>query len=276
MPDHPTTTSRPPRIVWLGLAVVLAAAAVLSFDALRHLAIAVAIPDYLAWLLPISVDAGASVSCAVWLGGRTHPKAARFAGGMTWALLAVTVAGNAGQLGMHANRIDPPWWVAVLVGSIPPAIVGATVHLLVLLIRRPVAPTAEPQQPTRSTVTVGEHVQRRTDEFEQEVAAILDEPGNRGWPTAETSEPSDEPTVADRPAVIPPMSDEDIVAEAKEWAVDLRRPPSRDEMLERYRIGASRCRRLRKLLGWHDEPTAQPTASPRKPTARSTTRSAAA
>lgn len=130
--------TRPPWIVWAGLAVVLAAAAVLSFDALRALALAVAIPPHLGWLLPIAVDAGAAVSCATWLGGRTTPDAARFAGRMTWALLAVTVAGNAGQLGMHAHDVVPPWWVAVAVGSIPPAIVGATVHLVVLLVRRPV------------------------------------------------------------------------------------------------------------------------------------------
>lgn len=119
-----------------GLAVVLAAAAVLSFDALRGLAVAVAIPPHLGWLLPIAVDAGAAVSCAVWLGVRTAPDVARFAGRMTWALLAVTVVGNAAQLGMHAHVVAPPWWVAVLVGTIPPAVAGATVHLLVLLVRR--------------------------------------------------------------------------------------------------------------------------------------------
>lgn len=132
--------TRPPWIVWFGLAVVLVAAAVLSFDALRALAVAVAIPPALAWLLPLAVDAGAAVSCATWLGGRTDRHTARIAGGMTWALLAVTVLGNAGQLGMHAHGIVPPWWVAVLVGAIPPAIVGAVVHLVVLLIRHRPAP----------------------------------------------------------------------------------------------------------------------------------------
>jgi hypothetical protein len=142
-----------------GLAVVLAAAAVLSFDALRGLALAVAIPKHLAWLLPVAVDAGAAVSCATWLGGRSIPReAARFAAGMTWCLIAVTVAGNAGQLGMHAHAVVPPWWVAVLVGTIPPAVVGATVHLLVLVTRRgtveyaaagkPPAPSPRPERVT--------------------------------------------------------------------------------------------------------------------------------
>lgn len=156
----PREAPRAPWIVWAGLAVVLAAAAVLSFDALRGLALAVSIPEQFAWLLPIAVDAGAAVSCATWLGNRTPPHAARFAGRMTWSLLAVTVVGNAGQLGMHAHHIAPPWWVAVLVGTIPPAVVGSVVHLVVLLVRvvpdragtvgpleRPVGPGASTESP---------------------------------------------------------------------------------------------------------------------------------
>jgi hypothetical protein len=139
---------RPTLVTWGGLAVVLVAAAVLSFDALRGLALAVSIPERFAWLLPIAVDAGAAVSCAVWLGRRTPPDAARFAAAMTWALLALTVAGNAGQLGMHAHGIIPPWWVAVLVGAVPPAIVGGTVHLLVLLARTGPAERLDDDAPT--------------------------------------------------------------------------------------------------------------------------------
>lgn len=151
--------TRPPWIVWAGLAVVLAAAAVLSFDALRALALAVGIHPHLAWLLPIAVDAGAAVSCATWLGGRTDARAARFAGRMTWALLAVTVAGNAGQLGWHAHAITPPWWVAVLVGAIPPAIVGAVVHLVVLLVRRPVVEVVVEQVEVAPVEKVAEEVE---------------------------------------------------------------------------------------------------------------------
>ncbi|MBP2370679.1 DUF2637 domain-containing protein [Pseudonocardia parietis] len=134
------TTRRTPLVLWAtwaGMAVVLVAAAVLSFDALRGLALAVRIPGHFAWLLPIAVDAGAAVSCAVWLSPRVARDAARFAAGMTWVLLASTVAGNAGQLAMHAHSVVPPWWVAVLVGAVPPAIVGGTVHLAVLVGRAP-------------------------------------------------------------------------------------------------------------------------------------------
>lgn len=133
---QPGAAPRPPWIVWLGLAVVLAAAAVLSFEALQSLALAVGIGERVAWLLPVAIDAGAAVSCAVWLGGRSPEDAARYAGRMTWSLLGTTVAGNAAQLGMAAAAIVPPWWVATIVGAIPPAVVGSTVHLVVLLVRR--------------------------------------------------------------------------------------------------------------------------------------------
>jgi hypothetical protein len=120
-----------------GLVVVLAAAAVLSFAALRDLAIAVRVHEQLAFLLPIAVDAGAAVSCTVWLSPAVQADARRFACWLTWLLLGATVIGNAGQLGMHAHGITPPWWVAVLVGAVPPAIVGGVVHLLVLVNRAP-------------------------------------------------------------------------------------------------------------------------------------------
>lgn len=120
---------------WAGLAVVLTAAAVLSFAALRDLAIAVRIDERLAFLFPISVDAGAAVACSVWLSRTAHSDARRFACGLTWWLLSLTVIGNAAQLGMGANGIVPPWWVAVLVGAVAPAVVGGVVHLAVLVGR---------------------------------------------------------------------------------------------------------------------------------------------
>lgn len=152
-----------------GLVVVLAAAAVLSFAALRDLAIAVRVHEQLAFLLPIAVDAGAAVSCTVWLSPSVQADARRFACWLTWLLLGATVIGNAGQLGMHAHGITPPWWVAVLVGAIPPAIVGGVVHLLVLVNRAPSAPVVQDES---------------VEEFPQ-----LDERGlSRYWDTAPQAE----------------------------------------------------------------------------------------
>lgn len=133
-------------IIWTGMAVVLAAAAVLSFSALRDLAITVRIASHLAWLLPVCVDAGAAVSTTVWLSGRANEAASGFARWLTWALLVLTVAGNATHQGLAAADVIPPWWVAVLVGAIAPVVVGSVVHLAVLVGRTQLADdtTAEP------------------------------------------------------------------------------------------------------------------------------------
>lgn len=213
---------RPPRIVWAGLAVVLAAAAVLSFDALRALAVAVAIPGHLAWLMPVAVDAGAAVSCATWLGGRAYPRAARFAGRMTWALLAVTVAGNAAQLGMHANQVTPPWWVAVAVGSIPPAVVGATVHLIVLLLRqsagaRDIAPEPAPMLPIGNT------------ESERNPGGI-------------------QPLAAGETPQVTERTDDQLVSAIADIADRDRKRPSRNTVVRELGIGATRATRLLELF----------------------------
>jgi pyruvate/2-oxoglutarate dehydrogenase complex dihydrolipoamide acyltransferase (E2) component len=143
-----------------GLAVVLAAAAVLSFAALRDLAIAVRVSSQLAFLLPIAVDAGAAVSCAVWLSPTARPDARRFACWLTWALLVLTVAANAAATGWHALDVTPPWWAAVVVGAIPPGVVGGVVHLLVLVGRGelPTAPTPPPAKASAPVTSVGDVV----------------------------------------------------------------------------------------------------------------------
>ena len=49
------------------LAVVAAAAAVLSFAALRDLALLCGFSPWLAWLLPVVIDAGAAAGSLAWL-----------------------------------------------------------------------------------------------------------------------------------------------------------------------------------------------------------------
>jgi hypothetical protein len=160
----------------IGLGVVLIAAAVLSFAALRDLAVAVAIDARLAFLLPIAVDAGAAVSCTVWLSPTVQRDARRFACWLTWLLLGATVVGNAAQLGMHANHVIPPWQVAVIVGAIPPAVVGGVVHLLVLVNRA----TAEPPLLLK---------EERVADLPVEGLPQLDERGmSRFWETAPPAE----------------------------------------------------------------------------------------
>ena len=124
------------RIVLFGLlTIVAAAAAVLSFSALRDLALLCGFTPELAWLLPVVVDAGAAAGSLVWLGGRAHELARRFARALALTLLGLSVGANALAHGLDAYRLAPAWWVVVAVSAIAPAVLGAVVHLAVLVGR---------------------------------------------------------------------------------------------------------------------------------------------
>jgi hypothetical protein len=129
------------------LLVVAAAAAVLSFAALRDLALLCGFAPGLAWLLPVVVDAGAAAGSLVWLGGAVPESARRFARFLALTLLGLSVAANALGHGLAAFRQEPAWWVVVIVSAIAPAVLGAVVHLAVLVGREPFTAaeaTAEP------------------------------------------------------------------------------------------------------------------------------------
>lgn len=126
-------TSR--RILFVLLGIVAAAAAVLSFAALRDLALVCGFTPSLAWLLPVVVDAGAAAGSIVWLGGRVSERARRFARALALTLLVLSVAANALGHGLEAFRLAPAWWVVVIVSAVAPAVLGAVVHLAVLVGR---------------------------------------------------------------------------------------------------------------------------------------------
>jgi hypothetical protein len=126
------------------LGVVAAAAGVLSFAALRDLAQVCGFSRWLGWLLPVVVDAGAAAGSLVWLGGRAGWSARSFARGLALALLGLSVVANALGHGLAAYRLVPPWWVLVIVSAIAPAVLGAVVHLAVLVGR--------PEPDTGSTI----------------------------------------------------------------------------------------------------------------------------
>lgn len=117
------------------LLIVAAAAAVLSFAALRDLALLCGFTPALAWLLPVVVDAGAAAGSLVWLGGTVTESARRFARALALALLGLSVAANALGHGLEAFRLAPAWWVVVIVSAVAPAVLGAVVHLAVLVGR---------------------------------------------------------------------------------------------------------------------------------------------
>jgi hypothetical protein len=124
------------------LAVVALAAAVLSFDALHGLAVLCGFSQPLAPLLPVTVDAGAAAGSLVWLRGQAPENARRFARALALVLLGGSVAGNALGHGLAAYAAHPEWWVVVLVSAVPPAVLGAVVHLAVLAGRA--GPAAAP------------------------------------------------------------------------------------------------------------------------------------
>lgn len=248
-------------IRWLGLVVVLAAAAVLSFHGLRDLALAVSIPVELAWLLPIAVDAGAAVSCACWLARELAEDAQRFARSMTWGLLGLTVVGNAAQLGMHAAALTPPWWVAVAVGAIPPAVVGGTVHLAVLVGRASGDDGRPDEEPAAWDLTV--------PPADAEVVALMAHrtPPGTGAPPfrpvpggpageqadgqASTGEPGDETRpLPDRRTAVDTSSVAAIADDLRAIAGEHGRPLTQDEVKAVYGIGTDKASRARRLLGW--------------------------
>jgi uncharacterized protein DUF2637 len=129
------------------LAVVATAAAVLSFAALRDLALLCGFSRGLAWLLPVVVDAGAAAGSLVWLGGSAPVRARRFARALALVLLGSSVAANALSHGLAAYGMRPAWWVVVVVSGVAPAVLGAVVHLAVLCGRPEGAASSQRRHP---------------------------------------------------------------------------------------------------------------------------------
>ena len=121
--------------LYLLLAVVAGAAAMLSFAALRDLALLCGFSRALAWLLPVVVDAGAAAGSLVWLRPATGADARLFARRLALGLLGLSVVANALGHGLAAYALAPPWWVVVVLSGIAPAVLGAMVHLGVLVGR---------------------------------------------------------------------------------------------------------------------------------------------
>ena len=120
------------------LAVVGAAAAVLSFSAIRDLAVLCGFDLNLAWLLPITIDAGAAAATVVWLARTLAPDdARRFACGLALTLLLLSVAANSVGHYLVAEHESPNIVIVVAVSAIAPATLGAVVHLAVLARRAP-------------------------------------------------------------------------------------------------------------------------------------------
>lgn len=142
--------------LYLLLLTVAAAAAVLSFSALRDLALMCGFDPGLAWLLPVVVDAGAAAGSLVWLGQWSQAGADRYARTLALLLLGGSVAGNALGHGLEAYQARPHWLVVVGVSAIAPTVLGALVHLVVLVGRRAVSDGAEHDEEGSADGPVGD------------------------------------------------------------------------------------------------------------------------
>lgn len=154
-----TGTVRRDGWVFTGLAAVALAAIVASFSTLAHLAEAVGWDGFTSWLLPGCIDALALASGRVWLSTHVAPSARRYARAVTLAAIAVSVLGNAVGHLLTAGYLTPNGAAGVvlviLVGSVPPAALGAVGHLAALA-GTPLAPqttTATATQPGTETET---------------------------------------------------------------------------------------------------------------------------
>ncbi len=181
------------------LAVVATAATVLSFAALRDLALLCGFTRGLAPLLPIVIDAGAAAGSLVWLSGWASTPARRFARVLALVLLTSSVAANALGHGLAAYATRPHWVVVVLVSGVAPAVLGAVVHLAVL--------AASPGQATPAAGVV-----RETHEFDEINGGEGDAPysgSGRASPADRSSDPGAEPPAGDELARAPADAGDD-------------------------------------------------------------------
>lgn len=198
------------------LGVVATAAAVLSFAALRDLAVTCGFAPQLAWLLPVVIDAGAAAGSLAWLGSAA-PTARTYGRTLALLLLASSVGGNALGHGLAAYAVRPHWGVVVAVSAIAPAVLGALVHLVVLV--------------GRSAAT------RPADEVSTSEAAVV-EPGD------------DEAELPDRRDAIDTSSLTAICSDLQAVASRAGRPLTQDEVRTVYGIGAEKAGKVRRQLGW--------------------------
>lgn len=171
------------------MAAVAAAAAVLSFTTLHDLAAVSGFTPWggwaspgTAWLLPVTIDAGAAAGSLVWL-SRTGP-ARVFGRGLALTLLLLSVVGNG--LGHHlvVEAARPGWLIVVLVSAVPPAVLGAVVHLAMLCGR---ATDTEGQDDDEEQEETAERPEL-TDAGERELVAQIVDLVRSGRPAPSSNE----------------------------------------------------------------------------------------
>jgi Protein of unknown function (DUF2637) len=131
-----TAETEPVRRDWwvtLGMGISAASAAVSSFAGLRGLAVVAGWPVWLAWLLPLTIDAYAMTATRVWLAQSTRSaKARRFARINAIGAILLSLSGNAVYHLIAVHLVAASWVVVVAVAAVPALVLGLVSHLAVL------------------------------------------------------------------------------------------------------------------------------------------------
>lgn len=121
------------RISVAGTALLAIGGFVLSFAALRDLAVRVGMPADLGWIWPLLIDGMiVEATLAVVALAQRGSRAVWYA----WFLLAVGAVVSVGSNGAHAV-ISGHGWAGAAAASVPPVVLLATTHLTVLLMAAP-------------------------------------------------------------------------------------------------------------------------------------------
>jgi hypothetical protein len=114
-----------------GIGIVILAAGILSFSALRRLGISAGWNPGLAALLPVSIDVYALISTVSWLVLAEGPEDRKRSGINASVAVSLSVVGNGIE---HLNMfhvLTVGWPVVIAVSAIPPVVMALSVHLAV-------------------------------------------------------------------------------------------------------------------------------------------------
>lgn len=167
---HPMMQTEPnlprDRLNSVGMFIVGFAAAVLSFNTWVRLAEAIGFTAFvglpggvtvrIAWLYPLAVDVYAFAASRMWLSGGSGSVVTRYASRNAIGAIGLSVVGNALFHGFSAAGWvikDSPVLV-ILIGGIPPLLLGLVVHLnsLVNRERQRIEPVQSPTEPKPARV----------------------------------------------------------------------------------------------------------------------------
>lgn len=256
--------TRAARDLWvaLGLFVSAVSAAVSSFAGLHALALSTGWHPWAAPLFPLTVDCYALTSVRVWLARSTRSaRARRFARSNAIGAILLSVAGNATWHLVAAELVTVTWVVVVLVGAVPPVILGLVAHLAVL--------RTQDDEDERKDGAVPRTVPAVREDVPGTVGTVPESGGTVPGPDATAAEPQRTvpepvetvPGTASSPPAVRRYASEDELLEAAR-AVDASHraeyggPITRDALRRELRIGGQRATEvLRRLRGGDSAPS---------------------